>query len=250
MLTVPVYLTGGFVCKINGGEGEHLNRRISEREVRKLHVAYWTQEKGAKKEKALWMHYSAMLGHSNQRLLSACIYCVNNDRTLTFSTDAVCLSVPLHPVSSCKCSVYTVSREDTVWLEMFRWGISPPLNLIRFQALFYVIDQITSYYIWFLWRWPLPCHSSCVFVLTDPFICVHCRFCSGFFFWLLLEDGQMCGSPPCSMIHLLVMIFGRVPLEMTAGFCMTCFFYHRTHAGFIVNVSKWDAQVEVGTMLE
>ncbi len=136
MLTVPVYLIGGLVCKINGGEGEHLNRSISERGVRKLHVAYWTQEKGAKKEKALWMHYSAMLGHSNQRLLSACIYCVNNDRTLTFSTDAVCLSVPLHPVSSCKCSVYTVSREDTVWLEMFRWGISPPLNLIRFQALF------------------------------------------------------------------------------------------------------------------
>lgn len=87
MLIVPVYLTGGLVCKINRGEGEHLNRSISDREVRKLHVAYWTQEKGAKKDKALWMLYSAMLGHSNQRLLSACIYCVNNDKTLKFSTE-------------------------------------------------------------------------------------------------------------------------------------------------------------------
>lgn len=25
----------------------------------------------------LWMHFSAMLGHSNQRHISACIYCVN-----------------------------------------------------------------------------------------------------------------------------------------------------------------------------
>lgn len=48
------------------------------------------------------MHFSAMLGHSNQRLLSACIYCVNNSRTLKFSTEAVCLSFPCtlcHPVN-------------------------------------------------------------------------------------------------------------------------------------------------------
>lgn len=86
------------------------------------------------KKKALWMHYSAMLGHSNQRFLSACIYCVNNDWTLKFSTEAVCLSFPLHPVPSSICSVYPVSTEDSDWLEMFRWAISPPLNPISFHA--------------------------------------------------------------------------------------------------------------------
>lgn len=44
------------------------------------------------------MRISAMLGHSNQRLSSACIYCVNACRTLIFSTEALCLNYPLPPV--------------------------------------------------------------------------------------------------------------------------------------------------------
>lgn len=163
------------------------------------------------------MHYSAMLGHSNQRLLSACIYCVNNDRTLKFSTEAVCLSFPLHPVPSCKCSVYPVSTEDSVWLEMFRWGISPPLNLIPFHA--------SSLCFWsdhFLWRLiSLEVTFALSFLLclclNQPFHMCPLQILQWHFFWFLFEDGQMRGSLPCTMINLLVMIFGRVPLEMTAG---------------------------------
>lgn len=133
------------------------------------------------------MHYSAMLGHSNQRLLSACIYCVNNDRTLKFSTEAVCLSFPLHPVPSCKCSVYPAINRGRCLTRDVRTGNITSAKSDPFSRSLFVFSIRSLPVI------SPPCHSSCVFVLTDPFICVHCSSAVAFLLIPLCVD--LCHVP-------------------------------------------------------
>lgn len=86
-------------------------------------VTCWTQEEGD--NKLMWI--SAMLGHSNQRLSSACIYCVNACRTLIFRSTLPKPPPPPFP----QCATKYVKKRYRTCVSSFKhvlfWGFFPAL---------------------------------------------------------------------------------------------------------------------------